>query len=278
MGQEERTTSEEEERIEAVWRRLFEEGEPELIAQQEEYKKYPSPYRCKLCFVPFSEEGARRFGKVPSQRNPYFCNACDAYIKAYPGRGKVRLSIVFVDARDSVGLAERMDDNVFGKLMNNFFYAATLPLMDTEGFVIEFIGDAVAGVYPPAFCGDYSSKAIKGAERLIRAKMPFLPDGGELPIGVGVHTGTASMGTVQSALQAYQDVQPFGDSVNVASRLSSMAAPGQALISEETLIAAGVPLTDLHIQEFKLRGRKAPVRACAIDLHSDPLPTRLART
>src|SRR5262249_32769711 len=116
MGPEERPISDEEEkRIEAVWRRLFEEGEPGLIAQQEEHKKYPAEYRCKLCFVPFNEEGAKTFGKVPSQRNGYFCNACDVYITTTPGRGKVHLSIVFVDARNSVGLAEELDDNVVGK-------------------------------------------------------------------------------------------------------------------------------------------------------------------
>jgi adenylate cyclase len=172
-------------------------------------------------------------------------------------------------------LAEGLDDDDVRRLMNEYFLAATLPLQDTEGFIIEFIGDAVACIYPPAFSGDYSSKAIVGAERLLRTKMPSLPDGSELPIGIGVHTGTVSIGTVRSALRGYHDVQPFGDNVNVASRLCSLAEPGHALISESTLVAAGVSTADLDVREFKIRGRKAPVNALAIDRGRDFLTTRL---
>jgi adenylate cyclase len=152
-----------------------------------------------------------------------------------------------------------------------------LPLQKTEGFIIEFIGDAVACVYPPAFCGDHSSKAIHGAERVLRAKMPLMPSGSELPIGVGVHTGIVSMGTVTSALRergTYHDVQPFGDNVNVASRLCGRAEARHALISEATLIAAGVSTETLELREVPIRGRKAPITALAINSANDFLPTR----
>jgi adenylate cyclase len=260
-----------------VWRQVFEIGEPELRRQQIEHLSYEAKTRCKLCFVPFDGKGAEIFGKVPSQRNGYFCNACDLFIAANLGGATVTLSVLFADVRNSVGIAEDMDPDDFRELINEFFVAATLPLQNTEGFIIEFIGDAVACVYPPAFCGDHASKAIAGAERILRAKMPTLPNGSELPIGVGVHTGKVSMGTAISALRekgTYHDVQAFGDNVNVAARLCSMAAPREALISEPTLIAAGVPTTDCDVKELPIRGRRKPINAVAINRDQEFIHTR----
>lgn len=107
-----------------------------------------------------------------------------------------------------------------------------------------------------------------------------MPGGSELPIGVGVHTGIISMGTVMSALRergTYHDVQPFGDNVNVTSRLCGHAKTRHALISESTLVAAGVPTEGLELREFTVRGRRAPISALAINRDRDVLPTRSPR-
>jgi adenylate cyclase len=260
---------------EEVWRAVFAEGHPKLKQFQRFHMRLPSPPRCKMCFVPFGGIGGvfmRWRGKGPSQRNPRFCNACDAFITAFPGGAEVDLSILFVDVRNSVGLAERLGPTAFSSIMRDFYTAATQPLIDTDGFVIEFIGDAVAGIYPPGFCGpEHARKAIAGAERLVRGKMPSAPDGTELPIGVGVHTGTVFIGTVAGAEGGYHDVQPLGDNVNVAARLSGMAAPTQALISEATLVAAGCNPAGLQTRQLDLKGRTAPITAYAIGRDSAPL-------
>jgi adenylate cyclase len=260
---------------EEVWRAIFAEGHPKLKQFQRLHMRLPSPPRCKMCFVPFGGLGGafmRWRGKGPSQRNPRFCNACDAFITAYPGGAEVELSILFVDVRNSVGLAERLGPTAFSNVMRDFYTVATQSLIDTDGFVIEFIGDAVAGIYPPGFCGpEYAHKAIAGAEHLLRDKMPSTRDGTELLIGVGVHTGTVFIGTVAGAEGGYHDVQPLGDNVNVAARLSGMAEPRQALISEATLIAAGCNLVGLESRRLDLKGRASPIAAYVIGRDSATL-------
>jgi adenylate cyclase len=259
---------------EEVWRAVFAEGHPKLKQFQRLHMRLPSPPRCRMCFVPFGGIGGtvmRWRGKGRSQRNPHFCNACDAFITAYPGGAEVDLSILFVDVRNSVGLAERLGPTAFSNIMKNFYTTATQPLIDTDGFVIEFIGDAVAAIYPPGFCGpEHARKAIAGAEGILRGKIPSA-DGLELPIGVGVHTGTVFIGTVAGAEGGYHDVQPLGDNVNVAARLSSMAAPTQALISEAAFVAAGCNPAGLHTRKLELKGRTAPITAYAIGRDSAPL-------
>jgi adenylate cyclase len=260
---------------EEVWRAVFAEGHPKLKQFQRFHRLLPSPPRCKMCFVPFGGIGGvvmRWRGKGPSQRNPHFCNACDAFITAFPGGAEVELSILFVDVRNSVGLAERLGPTAFSSIMKKFYTAATQSLIDTDGFVIEFIGDAVAGIYPPGFCGpDHARKAIAAAEHLLRGKMPTAPDGSELPIGVGVHTGTVFIGTVAGAEGGYHDVQPLGDNVNVTARLSSMATPAHALVSEAALAAAACNPAGLQPLHLELKGRTAPITAYAISRDSTAL-------
>jgi adenylate cyclase len=265
---------------EEVWRAVFSEGHPKLKRFQRFHMWLPSPPRCKMCYVPFGGMGGRLMrlrGKGRSQRNPRFCNACDAFITAFPGGAEVDLSILFVDVRNSVGLAERVGPTVFSGIMREYFAVATEQLIDTDGFVIEFMGDAVAGIYPPGFCGQgHARKAIMAAERIIRSKMPLTPDGLELPVGVGVHTGTVFIGTVAIVKApgvegGYHDVQPFGDNVNVASRLSNLAAPRQALISEAALAAAGYDASSLQSERHELKGRTAPIKTYAVNRDSTPL-------
>lgn len=260
---------------EEVWRAVFGEGHPKLKQFQRFHSRLPSPPRCRMCFAPFAGAGGvyMRFrGKGPSRHNPHYCNACDAFITTFPGGAEVELSILFVDVRNSVGIAERLGPTAYSRVMRNFYVAATRPVIDTDGFIIDFMGDAVAGIYPPGFCGpEHARKAIQAAERLVRGAMPFYPDGSELPIGVGVHTGAVFIGSVAGAEGGHHDVQPLGDSVNVAARLSSLAAPGEALISDATFAAAGLANAGAQTRQLDLKGRTAPIVVRAIRRDSPSL-------
>jgi adenylate cyclase len=253
---------------EEIWRAVFGEGHPKLKQFQHLHSRLPTSPRCRMCFAPFAGIGGlfmRWRGKGPSQRNPHYCNACDAFITKFPGGAEVDLSILFVDVRNSVGIAERLGPTAFGQVMKNFYQAATQELIDTDGFIVDFSGDAVVGIYPPGFCGrGHARKAVQAAERLVRGAMPCYPDGSELMIGVGVHTGTVFIGTVSGAEGGYHDVQPLGDNVNVAARLSTLAAPREALVSDATFVAAGCGRNGMEARKLDLRGRAAPIVAHVI--------------
>lgn len=260
---------------EEVWRAVFGQGHPKLKQFQRFHNRLPSPPRCRMCFAPFAGIGGaymRLRGKGPSRHNPHYCNACDAFITSYPGGAEVELSILFVDVRNSVGIAERLGPTAYGRMMRSYYVAATRPVIDTDGFIIDFIGDAVAGIYPPGFCGPaHARKAIQAAERLISSPMPSHPDGAELLIGVGVHTGPVFIGSVAGADGGSYDVQPLGDSVNVAARLSGLAAPGEALISDATFAAAGIADNSAQTRQVDLKGRATPIAVRAIRRDSPPL-------
>ena len=59
-----------------------------------------------------------------------------------------------------------------------------------------------------------------------------------MPIGVGVHTGIAFVGSV--GVDANVDLTAMGDPVNVTARLASAAGPGEALVTVEAAQAGNL--------------------------------------
>lgn len=250
---------------EEIWYSIFATGHPDLLKQHRLHRRLPSPPRCKLCLVPFKGVGGFVMGlrgKRPSNRNPRFCSACDHFIRAYPGGAEVTLSMVFADVRGSTALAERISATELSRRMHAFYAAVTHVLVDTDGFIIDVVGDEVVGVYPPGFSGPrHASLAIEAARRLVALDSPVSSD---LPFGVGVHTGVVHIGTVMGADEGIADVRAIGDSVNIAARLSSSAKPREALVSEAAWEAAGETPLELERRELELKGRTEAMRVSVI--------------
>jgi adenylate cyclase len=76
-----------------------------------------------------------------------------------------------------------------------------------------------------------------------------------VPVGVGVHTGTAWVGSIAGASGAAADFTALGDNVNIAARLASKAAQGEVIISEDTYNAAQIETEGLEKRELELKGK-----------------------
>ena len=57
----------------------------------------------------------------------------------------------------------------------------------------------------------------------------------------------------------FSDFTAPGDNVNIAARLASQAGPGEALISDEAYLAAGLDLGRVEKRQLELKGRSEPV-------------------
>lgn len=216
-----------------------------------------------MCFVPFRGIGGafmRLRGKGPAARNPRYCDACTKFLNAFPGGAEVEMSIMFVDVRGSVSIAEQLKPAEFSLFMKGFFTAATQALIESDGFVIDFRGDCVTGVYPPGFSGkDHARKAFDGAKHLLRDMAPRAPDGSIVPIGIGVHTGVVHIGTISGAEGGMQGISILGDNANIAARLSQVAGPGEALISGTACRASKQPVEHLEARQVELKGKSTPI-------------------
>lgn len=252
---------------EGLWRSIFAEGHPQLKSFQSFHKRLPAPPRCKMCFAPFAGIGGllmRARGKGRNRRNPNFCDACDKSLRAFPGGAEVVLSLLFVDVRDSVKLAEHMTPTEFSRKMGEFYAMVARELIHTDGFILEAVGDHVVGVYPPGFSGaEHAHKSILAAQHLLHSMDPRLSNQA-LPVGIGVHTGKVFIGTTIAGEAGAQDIHVFGDNVNVAARLAEMAGPGEALITESACRSAGLKLNQASTRSLEVKGKSEPVPVLAI--------------
>jgi adenylate cyclase len=78
-----------------------------------------------------------------------------------------------------------------------------------------------------------------------------------VPIGAGVNTGVAFVGTVGDA--PHIELTALGDPVNVAARLASAARVGEILVTDRAAIAAGLGEGLFERRNLDLKGKADPV-------------------
>jgi adenylate cyclase len=221
------------------------------------FRHLPADPRCRLCYYPFEGIGGvmmrHVFGVVPSKLNPHLCNLCEEFAEKYKGGAEIELTILFADVRGSTHLAETMKPKEFSQLINRFYNATTKILFDSGALVEKLIGDEVTGFYTPGFSGlDHARVAVEAARAIQTATGPWIP------VGIGVHTGLAYVGSVNSD-SGVTNIAVLGDTANTGARLASAAGAGEALISQATAAAAGLEPSGMEMRRLELKGRSEPI-------------------
>jgi adenylate cyclase len=182
---------------------------------------------------------------------------------------EIELTMLFVDARGSTALAEKMSATEFSQLMNRFYHAATDVLVKTEALIDKLVGDEVVALYIPGITGaHHARKAMQAAQDLLRVTGHSEAQGPWLSIGVGVHTGIAFVGAVGGVSGVVNDFTALGDNVNITARLASKAGAGEALISDATYAAAGLNFDNLEQRQLELKGKSETVGVRVLRIES----------
>lgn len=200
----------------------------------------------------------------PAAKNPRFCTGCYSFTSEYPGGAEVELTMLFVDVRGSTSLAEKMDDKTFSQLMNRFYEAAINVLVGEDAFIDKLVGDEVTALFIPGYAGEtHAQKAVNAGKKLLEVTGHFQGDPW-VPVGVGIHTGVAWVGSIADAKGGSADFTALGDNVNIAARLASMAAQGEVIMSDATYQAAKIEDEELESREMELKGKSEVVKARVI--------------
>ncbi len=255
----------EDEMVERVWRTYLTSGESETERRRRAlFKILPGDPRCKSCYAPFHGPGGALvrllYGKRPSSLNPHLCNVCENFAREHQGGAEIELSLLFADVRGSTAMAEGMSALAYSRLINRFYNTATQILIRSDALIDKIIGDQVAAMYVPGFAGlAHARRALEAGQQILTATGHTNPDGAWIPVGVGVHTGTAFVGSVGSE-GGSSDITVLGDAANTAARLASSASEGELLVSEAAYVAAAVDLGKLEIRQLNLKGKREGVR------------------
>ena len=96
---------------------------------------------------------------------------------------------------------------------------------------------------------------MEAGQALLRVTGHGEPGGPWVPVGVGVHTGTAWVGSIAGASGAAADFTALGDNVNITARLASKAGAGEVLVSEAAYNAARMETEALEKRDLELKGK-----------------------
>ena len=264
------SSSEHERMVEDTWRTFLTRGHAtKEFRYRHLFARLPSNPRCRFCNAPFHGVGATlmklAYDKRPSKLNPLICNVCDNFATQYQGGAEVELSLLFADVRGSTTLAESMSPADFGKLINRFYNAVTRILIRTDALIDKLIGDQAAGIYVPGFAGSmHAQRAVEAAQEVLRVTGHTDLGGPWIPLGAGVHTGVAFVGSVGSQ-DGTTDITVLGDVPNTAARLSSSAGQGEILVSEAASAAAGLDVDEKGKRLLDLKGKSELFAAYVLD-------------
>ena len=133
--------------------------------------------------------------------------------------------------RNFTALGESYGDRVeeFTATMNRYMTAISEPILDNEGCLIKFIGDASLHVHgAPLDDVDHAKNAVKAGLAMLEAVKGFnqeLAAEGRPPVGmgVGINTGPTLIGNIGSKKRFGYDV--LGDTVSLAARLEGQSKP-----------------------------------------------------
>ena len=169
------------------------------------------------------------------------------------------VSVLFADLVGFTTLSENRDPEDVRELLSRYFDRCRELIGRYGGTVEKFIGDAVMAVWgTPVAREDDPERAVRAALSLTAMVTALGSEVGmpELRVRAGVLTGSAAV-----EIGAEAEGMVLGDTVNTASRLQSIAAPGTVLVDDVTKRASEAAIAYEDAGTHVVKGREQPVRA-----------------
>ncbi len=189
-----------------------------------------------------------------------------------------KMTILFSDVRGFTTLSEFYKDDPQGltSLMNQFLTPMTNAIIDHNGTIDKYIGDAIMAFWnaplpDPAQEFDSCHAALEMLHRVevlnqrrkqesAAAGQAFIP----IKIGIGINTGPCVVGNMGSDLRFNYSV--LGDTVNLASRLEGQTKTyGVAIVvGSKTAQAVREAFAIVELDRIAVKGKKQPETIYAV--------------
>jgi ABC-type oligopeptide transport system substrate-binding subunit/class 3 adenylate cyclase len=179
------------------------------------------------------------------------------------------LTAVFADVVGSTALAERLDPEDVKLVVGEAIARIVGEVESLGGHVKDLAGDGVLAFFgAPTTREDDAERAVRCALRIVGEMEEYAHEvrrgwGAEgFGVRVGAATGAVVVGEVGSGSRV--EYAAFGDTVNVAARLQSVARPGTILVDDATHHAVDGLFEWGERLELELKGKDEPVGAWAV--------------
>ena len=185
------------------------------------------------------------------------------------------VTVVFADLVGYSGLAEHLDPEQVKRLIDGAFEHLVEDIVSFGGRVDRILGDGILAMFgAPVAHEDDADRAIRAALCMHQSLAAYVSarEGLDQPLAlrIGVNTGEVLVGRVAGT----DTYTAMGDVVNVASRLQTMAAPGEVFIGDATAALASEAISRELVADSGLRGRDQTERVWRVTGSNDAVTDR----
>ena len=176
-----------------------------------------------------------------------------------------QLTVMFVDLVGSTELASGLDPEEVRELIQLYQNTVVGEITRFEGHIAKFLGDGVLAYFGwPRAHEDEAERAVRAGVRVAQA-VSSLKDGRGTPLNarIGIATGLVVVGDLVGEGEA-RERSAIGETLNLASRLQTLAEPGGVSIAELTRRLVGEAFVYRDLGAVKLKGFPLPIRAWSV--------------
>jgi adenylate cyclase len=184
------------------------------------------------------------------------------------GGQSLEATVMFADIRGFTSMSENQDAHAIVEMLNEYFELAVDVVFKYEGTLDKFVGDEIMAIWgAPVQHHDDPIRAVTAAiemqQMLVEFNQMRQAEGADpIRIGVGICTGQVVAGYIGSSRTMEYSV--IGDTVNVASRLCSMAKPGEVIIAESTYRRVRDFFDVALLPPTPVKGKREPLRVFSV--------------
>jgi adenylate cyclase len=189
------------------------------------------------------------------------------------------LSIMFTDVRGFTTISEHYGEDVQGltKIMNRYMTAMTKRIIENQGTLDKYIGDAQMAFWnAPLDDPDHAKNAVRTALDMLKDLEAFNAEIKEdgIPafgMGLGINTATVVVGNMGSDQRF--DYTCLGDGVNLASRLEGQSKPYgvKLVIGPQTADMVRDVYQVVELDLIAVKGKTEPARIFTVLTEHDAI-------
>ena len=184
-------------------------------------------------------------------------------------------AFLFVDLKNSTGLAFKLGDVRFHEYLSQFFFEADQAIVSTGGEIVSYVGDAVIVTWPLNDNREINANPIIALGKIVamlKEKAPeFEKNFGSSPeIRAALHGGSVVVGECGDSRR---QITFLGEVVNITSRIEgeTKALDTDFLASAAILETLELPsnIQKTSVGEVMLRGAKSPIELFQLEFLSE---------
>lgn len=169
-------------------------------------------------------------------------------------------TVMFIDICGFTKISESTTADKVVKMINAYFDEMVKEIMEHQGYIDKFIGDAIMAVFRGEYHLDRAVDAALAVCDKINTLTEIGSDLGYTPkVSIGIKSGEMISGNIGSASLKRLDYTVIGDTVNTAARLQDAAKENQIIISEDCYEQIKESFKCEKVGEINLKNKTNPL-------------------